>query len=37
MPPKKTGKSPVKEQKEKFEQTIRELKEQLPQLSSELD
>ena len=37
MPPKKTGKSPVKEQKEKFEQTIRELKEQLTQLSSELD
>ena len=37
MPPKKTGKSPVKEQKEKFEQIIRELKEELKLLNSELD
>lgn len=37
MPPKKTGKSPVKEQKDKFEQIIRELKEQITQLNSELD
>ena len=37
MPPKKTGKSPVKEQKEKFEQIIRELKEELRLLNSELD